>query len=128
MPSFSFVGYTLTELFRKPDNWQQIYKQTSSSFYTSNYVFRRNYFYVIARLWNSCLMTLKKAKNRSSHLRCKSSHRRCSIKKVFLKNFENFTGKHLCWFFFNKVAGLQSATFLKRNSNVNAFLWSLQNF
>ena len=24
------------ELFRKPDNWWQIYKQTSSTFYTSN--------------------------------------------------------------------------------------------
>ena len=24
------------ELFKKPGNWQQIYKQTSSTFYTSN--------------------------------------------------------------------------------------------
>ena len=36
MPIFSFIGYTLTELFRKPDNWRQIYKQTSSTFNTSN--------------------------------------------------------------------------------------------
>ena len=37
----------------------------------------------------------------------RSSHRRCSVKKVVLKNFANFTGKHLCWsIFFNKVAGL----------------------
>ena len=35
MPIFNFTGYTLTELFRKPDNWRQIYKQTSSTFYTS---------------------------------------------------------------------------------------------
>ena len=34
MPIFSFTGYTLMELFRKPDNWWQIYKQTSSNFYT----------------------------------------------------------------------------------------------
>ena len=27
------------ELFRKPYNWQQIYKQTSPTFYTSNDVF-----------------------------------------------------------------------------------------
>ena len=27
----------------------------------------------------------------------KSSQRRCSIKKVFLKDFAIFTGKHLCW-------------------------------
>ena len=41
MPIFSFIGCTLTELFRKPVNWQQIYKQTSSTFYTSNDVSRR---------------------------------------------------------------------------------------
>ena len=33
---FSFIWYTLTELFRKPDNWRQIYKQKSSTYYTSN--------------------------------------------------------------------------------------------
>ena len=39
-----------------------------------------------------------------SHYR--SSHRRCSIKKGLLKNFEKLTGKHLCQIlFFNKVAG-----------------------
>ena len=30
----------------------------------------------------------------------RSSHWRCSIKKVVLKNFAIFTGKHLCWSFF----------------------------
>ena len=30
----------------------------------------------------------------------RSSHRRCSVKKGVLKNFANFTGKHLCWSFF----------------------------
>ena len=29
---------------------------------------------------------------------------RCSSKYVF-KNFANFTGKHLCWSLFDKVAG-----------------------
>ena len=33
MPIFSFTGCTLTELFIKPDNRGQIYKQTSSTFY-----------------------------------------------------------------------------------------------
>ena len=28
------------------------------------------------------------------------SHRRCSVEKGTLKNFENFTGKHLCWTLF----------------------------
>ena len=83
MPIFSFVGYTLTELFRKPDNWRQIYKQTSSTLYTSNNMSRwKKYLYVIARLRNSCLFTFlkkKEKKGRSSHMRCRSSHRRCSV-------------------------------------------------
>ena len=57
MPIFSFIGYTLTELFRKPDNSRQIQKQTSSTLYASKNVSRReNYF--IARL--NCLITFKK--------------------------------------------------------------------
>ena len=36
----------------------------------------------------------------------RSSHRRVSVKKGILRNFANFTGKHLCQsLFFNKVAG-----------------------
>ena len=61
MPSFTFIGYTLTELFRKSDNWRQMYKQTSSTFCTSNDVSRRkNYWYVMTRLRNSFLFTFKK--------------------------------------------------------------------
>ena len=41
MPIFSYIGYVLTELFRKPDNWRQIHKQTSLTFYTSNDVSKR---------------------------------------------------------------------------------------
>ena len=33
---FSFIWYTLTALFRKPNNLRQIYKQATSTFYTSN--------------------------------------------------------------------------------------------
>ena len=41
--------------------------------------------------------------------------RRCSVKTVFFKIPQNFTGKHLCQsLFFNKVAGLWSATLLKK--------------
>ena len=36
MPIFSFIEYTLMELYRKPGNWRQICKQTSSNLYTSN--------------------------------------------------------------------------------------------
>ena len=45
----------------------------------------------------------------------RSSYRRCSVKKVLLKNFTKFTGKHLYQsLFFNKVAGLRPATLLKK--------------
>ena len=44
-----------------------------------------------------------------------SSHPRCSVRKDVLRNFTKFTGRHLCQsFFFNKVAGLRSATLLKK--------------
>ena len=35
MPIFSSIGYILMELFRKTDNQREIYKQMSSTFYTS---------------------------------------------------------------------------------------------
>ena len=38
-------------------------------------------------------------------------------KKMFLKYFANFTGKHLCWSLF----------LIKRDLNTGAFLWNLQN-
>ena len=45
----------------------------------------------------------------------RNSHHRCSIKNRVLKNFTKFTGKHLCQsLFFNKAAGLRSATLLKK--------------
>ena len=41
--------------------------------------------------------------------------RRCSVKKVFFRNFARFTGKHLCRsLLFNKVAVLRPETLLKR--------------
>ena len=43
----------------------------------------------------------------------RSSHRGCSVKKGFLRNFAKFTGKHLFQrLFFNKVAGLRPAILL----------------
>ena len=120
MPIFSFIGYTLTELFRKPDNWRQIYKQTGSTFYTSNDVSsRKNCQQIITRLQNSCLLFLKKYR---------SSHQRGSVRKMFLKISQTLR-KNICvGGFFDKVATLQPASFLKRDSNSSAFLWSFQNF
>ena len=45
----------------------------------------------------------------------RSSHRRCSIKKVVFLNFTNFPGKHLSQsLFFNKAADLRPETLLKK--------------
>ena len=48
------------------------------------------------------LYPLKTSENLSS----RSSHQKCSLETVVLKNFTKFTGKHLCQSLcFNKVAG-----------------------
>ena len=45
----------------------------------------------------------------------RSSHRKCSVTRVVLRNFAKFTGKHRCQsLFFNNVAGLRPATLLKK--------------
>ena len=45
----------------------------------------------------------------------RSNHHRCSLKTDVLRNFTKFTATHLCQsLFFNKVAGLSSATLLKK--------------
>ena len=41
----------------------------------------------------------------------RGSHQRCSVRKGVLRNFAEFTGKHLCQvLFYKKVAGLNPAT------------------
>ena len=48
------------------------------------------------------------------------SHRRCSVKKDALKNFANFTGKHLCWnLVLIKLQAWRSPFVLKRDSNAS---------
>ena len=90
MPIFSFIKYTLTKLFIKPDNWQQIYKQTSSTFYTSNDVsltgVEKNLL-SFTPLRNKYLTTFLR-KNRSSY-------QISLIKKLFLKIIE-YSHQHLC--------------------------------
>ena len=45
----------------------------------------------------------------------RNNHQRCSVRKGVLKNFEKFTGKHLCQsLHFNKIEALRSATLLKK--------------
>ena len=45
-----------------------------------------------------------------SRSQCRSSHKRCSVKIGVLKNFSNFTGKHLYWSLF--LIKLQTCTLL----------------
>ena len=53
----------------------------------------------------------------------RSSHPKVFCKKGVLKNFAKCTGKLLCEsLFFNKVAGLKTATLSKRGSGTGAFL------
>ena len=129
MPIFIFTGCALTELFRKSDNWWQIYKQTSSTFYTSNDVSRRKIcFYVIAKLLNSCLITFLKI-CRSTHQSCSGSHWRCSIKKgVFKKFCKPHRKAPVLKPFLLKLQVLSLQVFLQRDSSTSAFLWILQNF
>ena len=91
MPIFSFIKYTLTKLFIKPDNWQRIYKQTSSTFYTSNDVSLKGVeknLLSFTPLRNKYLTTFFR-KNRSSY-------QKSFIKKLFLKIIEH-SHQHLCF-------------------------------
>ena len=44
----------------------------------------------------------------------RSSHRRYPVKKGVLKNFANFTAKHLCWSIFLIKRRLQACNFVKK--------------
>ena len=57
----------------------------------------------------------------SSHRKGRSSHRRCSLKHVFFKNSQTLQENTCVEDFVNKVAGLQPASFLKRDSNTSVF-------
>ena len=59
----------------------------------------------------------------------KSSHQRCSIKKVFLEFSQNPQEKHL-WqsLFFNKAESVSLQLYSKRGSGTGILLWVLRNF
>ena len=51
------------------------------------------------------------------------------FKKIVLKYFVIFTGKHLCWsLLLIKLHAWRPPTLLKRDSNTGSFLWILRNF
>ena len=53
---------------------------------------------------------------------------RCSMKKLFLKILQYSQENTYVGVFFNKNAGVQSVTLIKRDSNTGVFLWVLRNF
>ena len=61
-------------------------------------------------------------------VRIRSSHWRCSVKIGVLKNFPKSTGKCLCQSLLNKVAGLRSATLLKKRLWHRCFLMNFAKF
>ena len=50
-----------------------------------------------------------------------ATHRRCSLKKVVVKNFANFTEKHLCWSIFLTKLRAFSLQFIKKETPAQAF-------
>ena len=59
----------------------------------------------------------------------RSSHWRCSIKKVVLKNFAIFTGKQQCWsLFLNKNASLQYWSFIRMRLQCRCFPMNIASF
>ena len=73
-------------------------------------VINSNYFHVKGFSY------LKYVRGKCQNQNYKSSHQRCSVKKVF-RNFAKFVGKHLC-----------QSLFLKRDSGTGVFLWILRIF
>ena len=88
----------LTELFRKPDNWWQIYKQTSSTFYASNMCLKR---VEKEKLWghhNKDISLNTFAKYMFNYfLKMQKQPPEVFHKKAVFKKWAIFTEKHLCW-------------------------------
>ena len=62
-------------------------------------------------------------------LKYRNSRSQMFFKIGFLKKFEIFKRKHLCWsLFFNKVAGLRPAILLKRRLQLSCFLANIEEF
>ena len=69
---------------------------------------------LVKNIWTDCwIVTVAYLKKQPPEAFCK---------KGALKNFANFTGKHLCWSLFSiKLQARRPATFLKRASNTGGF-------
>ena len=113
MPVFSFIGYTLTELFRKPDNWRQIIKKRVRLFIHQTMCREEK---KINTSWQGCeiaVLLLFLKKYRGSHQRCRSSHRKCSVKKVVLKIRKLYRKTPVLESFFMKLQTFSKQIFKK---------------
>ena len=89
-----------------------------NKFLVSEYIFKLVYHCEGSRWSEICCardIAKKSLKRFLLLLILKSSYPRCTVDKCVLKNFTNFTGKHMCWSLFcNKVAVLRSFNFIKK--------------
>ena len=74
-----------------------------------------------------CAKIIKRSIQNNSNRNAEVVTRRCSVKKIVLKNFRKFTGKHLCWsILLNKVVNLR--LYSKRGSNTGFSCEFCENF
>ena len=80
-------------------------------------------------LLNECLWKINQGSQKSI-LFCsyRSSRSEMFFKVGILKNFAIFTGEHLCWSLFNKVAGLNACNFLKKRLQCKCFPVNIAKF
>ena len=78
-------------------------------------LFKMFFLYLLNQKGFCCRLSCCILQTQSFLSRYRSSHQCCSMKKGVLRNFAEFTGKHLYQsLVFNKVAGLRPATLLKK--------------
>ena len=90
-----------------------------------NYLIRLYSLNIRSKIWRQFLVHDEVNPEKGFHLGTflRSSHPEVFCKRVVLKNFTKFTGKHLGQsLLFNNVAGLRSATLLKRRLWHRCFL------
>ena len=99
-----------------------IYTSLLKMFCFSHLITRVSYETVFMEmLWRLCVSLL--------WVKSRSSRRKSSIKRAILKSFAIFTEKQLCWsLFLKKLLAFRPAILLKRDTNTDAFLWTLRIF
>ena len=91
------------------------------------YFHEKNFFlHTLPLNWQNFLEWLKRD---SDKIIFRSTQKRCSIKKLFLKNSQLFTGKHLCWslFFQHRRFPVNITKFLRTPILKNICKWLLLN-